>query len=99
MRKRPRGAFLTEEKRWFRMLYCQEHNCLTSLNINFFLSFFSTFIWLFWVFVAVLWLSLVAVSGGCSLTVLGGSSHCGGFSCGAQALEHALSSCGHRLSC
>ena len=27
------------------------------------------------------------------------ASHYGGFSCGAQAPEHVLSSCGHRLSC
>ena len=51
--------------------------------------------------VAVHGLSLVAVSGGCSLRWLlllwsAGSRHLGFSSCGSRALEHRLSSCGAR---
>ena len=52
------------------------------------------YLWLHWVLLAAYGLSLIVVCGGCSLP-----SHCGGFSCGAQALECGLSSYGHGLSC
>ena len=67
------------------------------------------YFWLHWVFVAVCGLSLVAVSGGHSLLQCAGfslrwllllrsmgSRHMGFSSCGSQALEHRLSSCGAR---
>ena len=78
---------------------------LTLLPIRvcvFLLVFFFVF-WLHWVFVAAHGLSLVAASGGYS-SCGARASHCGGFSCGAQALDaqasvvaaRRLSSCGAR---
>ena len=69
-----------------------------------FFSFIYLFIyWLRWVFLAVRGLSLVAASGGySSLRCAGfslrstGSRHTGISSCGSQALERRLSSCGAR---
>ena len=71
--------------------------------------FIYLFIWLRWVFIVALGLSLVAASRGCSsLRCVGfslqwllllrstGSRHTGFSSCGSQALEHRLSSCGAR---
>ena len=66
------------------------------------------YIWLHWVFVAACGLSLVVASGDYSLQFMGfsllwlfllwsmGSSHAGFSSCGLQALERRLSSCGSR---
>ena len=66
-------------------------------NFFFFYKFiYFIYFWLRWVFVAARGLSLVAASGGCS-SLCAWASHCGGLSCcGAQALEHRLSSCGAR---
>ena len=73
----------------------------------FFLNYLLFIFWLCWVFVAVCGLSLVAANGGySSLWCAGfslrwllllwstGSRHAGLSSCGSQALEHRLSSCG-----
>ena len=65
----------------------------------FYFSFLFFYFWLHWVFVAACRLSLVAVSTGFSLWWLlllwSLGSRCMGFSsCGSQALEHRLSSCG-----
>ena len=82
-----------------------EGNLLTqSTNLHFFFFF-----WLCWVFVAVRGLSPVAVNGGYSLLQCTGfsmqwllllrstgSRHAGFSSCGSQALERRLSSCGAR---
>ena len=82
-----------------------------SISFFFFLRAPDLFIyfWLRWVFVAVRRLSLVAVSGGYSslrcagfslrwlLLLRSTGSRCMGFSsCGSQALERRLSSCGAR---
>ena len=69
------------------------------------------YFWLHWVFAAVHGLSLVAASRGYSFSRCAGfslqwllllqstGSRCTGFSsCGSQALEHRLSSCGTRAS-
>ena len=65
-----------------------------------FFFFFSFYLWLCWVFVAVRGLSLVAVSGGCS-SLLCWASHCDGFSrCRVQALGTWVSVVvAHGLSC
>ena len=76
------------------------------LYVNLFIYFY---FWLRWVFVAVRGLPLVAVSRGYSslqctgfslrwlLLLQSMGSRCPGFrSCGSQALEHRLSSCGVR---
>ena len=55
--------------------------------------------WLYWVFTAGCKLSLVVVSGGLLSSCSSGASRFSGFSCGAQALEYGLSSCGNGLSC
>ena len=80
-------------------------------NISFlkFYLFYLIYFWLCWVFIAEHGLSLVAASGGySSLRCTGfslrwllllrstGSRHVGFSSCGSQALERRLSSCGAR---
>ena len=58
------------------------------------------YLWLCWVFFAVYGLSLVAVSRGYSSSCSSRVSHCGGFSCGAQALERVgFIAAAYRLSC
>ena len=70
--------------------------------INFFLTNLFIYFWLRWVFIAAYGLSLVAVSRGYSslwwlLLLQSTGSRLAGFSsCGAQALERRLSSCGAR---
>ena len=79
-------------------------SCLLKKLINYLINF-----WLSWVFVAACGLSLVAASGGySSLWCAGfllqwllllqsmGCRRVGFSSCGSQALEHRLSSCGTR---
>ena len=67
-----------------------------------FFAYLLIYFWLHWVFVAACGLSLVVASGGAPLHGCVWASHCGGFSCRAQALgawasvlaEQGLSSCG-----
>ena len=74
-----------------------------------FLFILFIYVWLHWVLVAMCGLSLVTMSGGYSLLQCAGfslwwllllqstgSRHVGFSSCGTQALEHRLSSCGAR---
>ena len=81
--------------------------CIVQYYYYYFLNIYFIYFWLRWVFVAVRSLSLVAASGGySSLRYAGfslrwllllrstGSRHGGFSSCGSQALEHRLSSCG-----
>ena len=85
------------------------HKCNLNQDFPDNLLLFLFLFWLHWVFVAVRGLSLVAVSGGySSLRCAGfslrwllllqsmGSRHAGFSSCGSQALECRLSSCGAR---
>ena len=90
--------------KYYEQLKIQKPNCRVS-RYDFFLNLFILFIyfWLCWVFTAVCGLSLVVASGGySSLWCMGFSlqstgSRCTSFSsCGTQALERRLSSCGAR---
>ena len=90
----------------FRYFTCTSRTYTYYLFIYLFYWFY---FWLLWIFIAVRRLSVVAVSSGYSslrckdvslwwlLLLWSTSSRHGGFSsCGSQALEHRLSSCGTR---
>ena len=99
----PEGIY--SESKIYR--YPKQKKTIICFRISFYLFILFIYFWLRWVFVAARGLSLVAVSGGCSsfhcagfslrwlLSLRSAGSRRTGFtSCGSQALERRLSSCG-----